>query len=852
MSDSRRRTSVFTFASEGALLALVAGMPWALGGAASWVLWPLVLLSGAAAVLACVGARRQKQQVGLPELSLLMFAGALLCALQLVPLSAGLLRVVSAPMAALREFTLVPLGLEGPRPASLEPSATWRELAKHLSYGVILATAAQLSRSRKARQRVLATVAFNGAALALVGLGHSLFSVSSLFGLLDFTHAAPPLITPFGNPNHLASYLGLAATVSVSLALSAEVRAKAAPYLLAAMLSGAGVLLSLSRGGIAFFVFGQLLLALWAFRRRRQGERARDERWKRGFTALGTLLAVLAVGTYLAVERIAREFGAGDTLNLSKVELWPSMVRAALRFPLLGMGRGAFEVAFTRYQAQPLPNTLTHPENVLLQLAAEWGASGLLLALAGAWAFGRLLRRESVSTQDFGVLAGVAALVLHNLFDFSLELPACALAALVSLGAVSRPDERQGGAWRLPSWHALAGAAACLLVSLASLFAGRHQLRDAEVELQGLLTSKAPRVQVRARGEALIDRHPADYLLYSLVGAAHAAEAPTDGLAFVNRALYLRPLDARAHRAAARSLLTLGRRSQAFLEYRLAYQAGDAASLREGMARARSEAELVTLTPEDAKVAATVAQGLWGVASRREQALTYLAWAREHFAGSPDALKLWLLEAEVRLQRRELPLAAAAAEEAERRAPEALEPRVMRANVLQAGGRAEEALEALNELRSRFPGEVQLGFTLARHQLAAGKPRRARETLQQLSPFVSDFPMRSQLMVLEASCYAKEGLFARALDAYASAARLAPNANHYFAMARIHESQRRFDSALRSLQSGLALLSPDARGHLEPWKQRLEAEARKYERPTERAPLTETERLMKLASEPAQ
>ncbi|MFP2934291.1 hypothetical protein ACLESO_56070, partial [Pyxidicoccus sp. 3LG] len=69
MSRSHRSTSRYTLLAEVALAALVVLGPLALGGAARWVLWPLVALSGAAAVLAGVGARRQGQSLRFPLLA---------------------------------------------------------------------------------------------------------------------------------------------------------------------------------------------------------------------------------------------------------------------------------------------------------------------------------------------------------------------------------------------------------------------------------------------------------------------------------------------------------------------------------------------------------------------------------------------------------------------------------------------------------------------------------------------------------------------------------------------------------------------------------------------------------------
>ena len=45
------------------------------------------------------------------------------------------------------------------------------------------------------------------------------FGVEELIGLYHFKQASPPLLTPFGNPNHLAGFLILAGTLSAGMLL---------------------------------------------------------------------------------------------------------------------------------------------------------------------------------------------------------------------------------------------------------------------------------------------------------------------------------------------------------------------------------------------------------------------------------------------------------------------------------------------------------------------------------------------------------------------------------------------------------------------------------------------------------
>ncbi len=816
-------------------------LPLALGSAPGWVLWPLVALAGLAFGLACAGAWRQRRSLHVPLLALPLGVGALLCLLQLVPLPPGLLALLSPEAAGLRDFTLVPLGLEGPRPLSLDPPSTWRELARHLAYLLTFVATVQVCRSGRARRRLLSTLAFTGAGVASLGLLHSLLGLDRLLGVITFVLARPPLLTPFGNPNHLAAFLTVSATVALGLALSSETRGRAVPFAVAAVLCGAGVLLSLSRGGIAFFVFGQLAFALLLVGHR--AEKARARTWRRGGAVLLCLLAVLAVGGYVASERISAELATADSveeLRHSKLELWPEVLSAARAFPL-GMGRGAFEAVFPRYQTRPVINTSTHPENAVLQLASEFGVPGVLLLALWLWGFGRLLRREGLGVLEVAVLAGVAALGLHDLFDFSLEFPASAVAACVALASVARPEdgERSGSPRGHAPLPALAVGVVLTGVALAALVPGQSTLAEAEEELGGLVAARAPLAEVRARGLALIDRHPADHALHDLVGIALADAGPAaavEALAFANRALFLNPQDARAHRVAARALLTLGRRPQGFLEYRLAFAAGDRELVwREALGRARTLAELQALTPDSPADVVPFATELIRT-GHAEEALPWLAWARERFSEAPEGVGLWEREARLRLDRRELVEAEAASAEVSRRAPDALSSHLLRAEVLRAQGRKEEALEFLESLRPRFPNDEELAFTLARQQVDLGLTRRARETLRQVAPLLSNLPQRAQLFMLEGASYEQEGHRARALESWKLAARIQPSPEAWFKVASLHESLHQLDAAARAVREGLRLLPPEKRAEGEAWVARLETaerqrtEARRRER----------------------
>lgn len=825
-STPRKSVSVFSLAAEVSLHALVVVVPFSLGGAAPWVLWPLVLLSSAALAFAVVGARRQRQDLLVAPAALVPLVLAAACLAQLVPLPDGLLRLLSAPAAELKTFALVPLGLDRARPVTLDAPSTWRELAKSLSYLFAIAAAVQCSRSRTVRRRLLGTVALCGAALALVGLGHKLFEVELLFGFHKWQYAGPRLTTPFANHNHLAGFLTLTGTVALGLAVTARERSRALLWSLAFVASGAAVVLSISRGGMMSFVVAPLVFAALLIRQRLARKSPGGRGWLWTAVPLAALVAAVGVGGLIALESASERLASVSTLDRigrTKVELWPMFKAGAEPFGLLGMGRGAFEVGFTPYQTT-LPGVIfTHPENVVLQLWAELGVPlALALLLLGAAALWRILRRSDSHGLELAAVAAVAGVVLHDVFDFALELPATAVAAAVVLGAASRGEKDEG--LRLGVGVAAPLGALAAALALYAAWAARPEFRAAEAQLSALVAKKAAPAEVNALAKQLVDRHPADYALYALAARAHSRREgdPQEALAWVNRVLVLHPLDAGAHVDAARALLKLGKRSQALLEYRLAHEAGSGVALNEGLKVARTPDEALQLVDFSPEPVRTLCLALYG-AGRKADGDAVLARAVKEFGERKDAAPLWLLQSSRRTEAGDTEGALAAIAEAEKRGADPLAAAREKANILARAGKVDAALELLQAQVAGHAEDVELAFHIASLLQSQGRNRQAREALARAGPFITDPGTRARLMMTEASLYEAEGAPARAVSSYQSAARLSPGwSAPRFHAARLYEAMGKYDAALREVHEGIRIDGPDAAKAHAPAVQRLE------------------------------
>ena len=808
------------YAAEVVLTAAVVALPLAIGGAPEWSLWLLMVLSLAAAGCWLAGALVNKRRWAWHPVLWLPVAVAAVELVQLVPLPGFLLAGLSPRAADLRETGLVPMGLTAWRPISMDVPSTLRALARTVSLGVLLFAAMQVGRSESARRRLVSAVGAVGGLIAVIGFIHLLAGLDTLFGVYRFV-ATTPVMSPFGNSNHLAAFLTLCSTVSLGLALQSKRRDSAIGWGVMAVMMGVATFLSFSRGGIASLVATWGLMAAYVASRRTGGLRGAFP-----WLAIG---AVIAGAGLLAFEQLAVRADSVSTLERlgsTKLELWPTFARAAGAFWPLGMGVGAFELAFSPWQTSQFEVTFTHPEDVGLQWLAEAGVPFSLALLALSVFVGRRLWRDAQHLRVEAVaLLAVLGVVIHDLLDFALELNAVPALAAVLLGLVASVAPEAVAPRRLVRPRAIGALAVAAVVALICARSARPSHLVAERALQAEINDRETLSEVPALAKKLIDRHPADWVLYASMAEVTATHGSAENaLAWVNRWLWLRPSDAHAHIAAAQALLRLHQRTQALLEFRTAFELGERSSsvIAYALAVASTEHDYERLFVDQPGWLELA----WQTLGQRDpaEAGVLLAQALEHPLSPAMKLQAQVLQVRALESKGDLKAAVALLESLPAEQVEASV--LVRARMMAKLGQVDDAIALLEQRTTQAPASVETAYALAEVLAAAGKTGAARQALERVQPYVWQPAIRSELFQRVAALWSADARHGKALDAWVTASRLEPGrADLHYRAAQAYEQVGSYISAIDEVKKGRSLDSTAGAQAQQPWLDRLEATA---------------------------
>jgi hypothetical protein len=323
----------------------------------------------------------------------------------------------------------------------------------------------------RTRRRALgcALVVLGGALLvALYGV-----VARTLFGTLLFGTMAVPTVAPFGSfvsKNHFAGYVEMAALLGAGLTLGLADEARRSKAALswvsspragrvvvaagASVAIGLAALLAQSRGGAVSLLAGALVLVALRLHVRRTSAPG-SRRW----VLAALVLAAVGAGALAALPPEARaRLGtlAGmdrDNSGQFRLGVWADTWHLVARSPLVGHGFGAYADALPPHKTGRGYVTVEHAESDVLELVAEAGLGGLVLAAVAFWGAARVIARGLPQQTDrlrrglgLGAAAGAAALLVHSAFDFNLRIPSNALLFVflvaLALAAASAHDDR--------------------------------------------------------------------------------------------------------------------------------------------------------------------------------------------------------------------------------------------------------------------------------------------------------------------------------------------------------------------------------------------------------------------------
>ena len=776
---ARRSGQLLTVLAAG----VAALAPLGIGGVLPWMQVALsALCLGLLVATALRHGREATQGLRLGPLSGALLLGAAITALQLVPLPRALVSLGTPGTVEARDDALGKATAW--MPLTLDVPATALELVKALAVAGLFVSVAALSHRQRRARALLGTLAVVGAAIAVAGGLQRALGAESILGVYrpDWSKT---FVGTFVNPNHAAELFGLSLCLGIGLAAEGGLWRTLGG--LTALCATGGLVLCNSRGGLVVFgVVGAVLFALILARH-----------VGRGGAVLLAALALGAVGALalLANEDVSRRFAQlrGEYLwTNQKVHAWRDAVPLVRDFFWTGVGRGAFMAPFQRYRTVEDGASVTHPENLLLQLGSEWGVPLTLTVLGlGAAALWRLRHRlRDLGPAEWGAGCGALGVVGQNLVDFGLEFPGIALPWAAAVGVVvGRACAKGGlGRWRLRPGLLLALAGGWVGALGLGVWAVPRTLRNDDRHLLELLKAEAPPAEIDRVAAEAITRHPCDYRLELLAAFGHArADVRPDGgadaqaehgevMRHLNRVLRLRPNDVEAHRLAGLTLGRMGRRRQAALEYRTAFQQGvllSPAYLDEIAVLGGAALEAVPQTPDAllllARHVARRGPALADAACARAAELAQEAALRsgaEPGAGDdrPARLAVQLaLEASGsgKIDGARLVRAAAALEQAATTA----EAVGLAATAYGRAGRAQEEERVLVAGRGRFPQDASLAVALARLRRTRGDLEGARAPLADLVSRTTDLEARRQAEEERAALEEQAGNVAAAVAA---------------------------------------------------------------------------------------
>ena len=418
---------------------------------------PIVFsLAGFAGTCGLLLASRDDWRWIRPVAIALFGVGAVIVA-QLIPLPSSVLSSVSPARGAL--LSRYEIGFDAIRPGtlSIDSEATRLSLIAFISFALLIIGVASAI-SHFGYRRIGRMITIVGTITALEALAQKATSGRLLWFWQPYGENAQPFGT-FVNRNHFAGWMvmALALTFAYLAAQIADVR----------LSKGEGFrkrlvwLSSRDANRIVMCIFGCVAMVMATFwTMSRSGVFAlaaltvafsvrliSSGRASRGVIAAMLLLAVMVMAlVWRGVDNVSALYGQSATLDF-RIELWKDSLPILSEFPWFGTGFNTYRTTILLYPRSDYTYSVSAAHNDYLNVATDGGAIGLTAVAIAIAAVGyRAINGSATPTSEserwirFGAFAGMFAIGIQELADFSLQIPANAFLFSVLVGiAISRP-----------------------------------------------------------------------------------------------------------------------------------------------------------------------------------------------------------------------------------------------------------------------------------------------------------------------------------------------------------------------------------------------------------------------------
>ena len=560
-------------AVSGWLLAVaIAGSALAVGTVHTLTLCIVCGLLAAAAAVAWWGA--EPMHVRTPA-TVLLFTGVGLTAytsLQCVPMPMAWLAVIAPHNAEVWSRALTPLHEAAPNwaPISLDPVATRVEVLKGVAYVLAFVTALRVARRRGGTAFLAAAIVITAIVLSVAAVLHPAFGIHKLYGVYEPGESVGERhVAPLMNPNHLAAYVNIALSLVIAGALATDATFPRPILLAIAIVLIAVQIWVASRAGVLLMAIEATLVVMLVRKSRSRSTTLGSSR----MVIAGVMVAGAALIVLGGSLEVRGELFANDT---SKLDLIRQSLKMLRPYGLLGAGRGAFESTFPEFRSSPGYLTFSHPENIVVQWSGEWGVVVGVVALLVIASAMTPRAAQARSTLTLGAWAAVAGTMLHNLCDFSSEVPGVMIAVvtcggMIVAGTSGRSPERSWERWatRPRTISLLSAGAAIVALAWALPVVGGELVAERRRAFHLALDKQVSLASFDADMHRDMSSHPAEPY-FPFIAAVRATKFRDDEpMRWLNATLERAQIYGPAQLILARLLVSRGLQAQARLEYRL-------------------------------------------------------------------------------------------------------------------------------------------------------------------------------------------------------------------------------------------------------------------------------------------